>query len=80
MSRRRSQSTPVERSIGPDCASASASSAESRPTPFVRSSQIALRSRIASYSSTDFGIESQNFRASLVKSGGRSSAMPPTWT
>ena len=69
MSRRRSQSTPVERSIGPDCASASASSAESRPTPFVRSSQIALRSRIASYSSTDFGIDSQNFRASLVKSG-----------
>ena len=80
MLRRRSQSTPVERSIGPDCASASASSADRSPTPIVRSSQIALRSRIASYSSTDFGIVSQNFRASSVKPGGRSSAMPPTWT
>ena len=52
MSLRRSQSTPEARSIGPDWPSASASSAESRPIPFVRSSQILFRSRIASYSST----------------------------
>jgi hypothetical protein len=45
----------------------------------VRWSQIALPSRIASYSSTDFGIESQNFLASAVKRGGTSSASPPTW-
>ena len=77
---RRSQSTPDARRIGPDCPSASASSAESRPTPFVRSSQIFCLSRIVSYSSTDFGMASQNFRASSVKAGGRSSASPPAWT
>ena len=32
--------------------------------PFVRSSQIAFWSRIASYSSTAFGIHSQNLRHS----------------
>ena len=60
---RRSQSTPEARSTGPDWPSAIASSAESRPIPFVRSSQIALRSRIASYSSIAFGIFLQNARA-----------------
>ena len=47
--------------------------------PFVRRSQISLRSRIASYSSTAFGIRSQNFRASGKKPGGMSSASPPAW-
>ena len=47
--------------------------------PFVRSSQIAFRSRIASYSSTDCGMTSQNLRASAVNPGGTSSASPPTW-
>jgi hypothetical protein len=41
---------------------------------------MALRSRIASYSSTDFGICSQNFRVSATNPGGRSSAIPPTCT
>ena len=54
---------PEARRTGPDCPSAIASSAERKPTPRVRSSQICCRSTSASYSSTAFGIQSQNSRA-----------------
>ena len=47
--------------------------------PFVRSSQIAWRSRSASYSSTRTGNMSANFRHSVKKPGGMSSASPPAW-
>ena len=47
--------------------------------PFVRLSQIALRSRIASYSSIAFGIFRHHSRAWAKKPSGMSSASPPAW-
>ena len=79
MLRRRSQSTPDARRTGPDWPSAIASSAERRPMPFVRLSQIAFRSRIASYSSIAFGIFWHHSRACGKKPSGMSSARPPAW-
>jgi hypothetical protein len=47
--------------------------------PLVRLSQIAFRSRIASYSSIAFGIVLHHLRASAKKPSGMSSARPPAW-
>ena len=47
--------------------------------PRVRSSQISLRERIASYSSSAFGIHSTNLRHSASNPRGTSSASPPAW-
>ena len=47
--------------------------------PLVRLSQIAFRSRIASYSSIAFGIFLHHSRAWSKNPSGMSSASPPAW-
>ena len=53
------------------------SSAESTPTPSLRSRQIGLSSRIVSYSSMRAGISSRNRRIFGSPSSGRSMMTPP---
>ena len=76
---RRSHGWPAARSSGPVTPSPSSVSASTIPVPFMRRSQISLRSSSDSYWSIRFGIIARNSRSFPSKPGGMSSATPPTW-
>ena len=78
MSRRRSISTPLPRSVGPVAQSAIASSAVILATPLVRIIQIGFPVSRFSYSSTFSGKYPAKSRTRSKNPSGGSSAMPPT--
>ena len=78
MSRRKSISTPLPRSVGPLAPNATASSGVIRATPLVRISQIGLSVRRFSYSSTFSGKYPAKSRTRSKNPNGGSSAIPPT--
>ena len=77
MSRRKSKSTPLPRSVGPLAPSAMASSAVIRATPLVRIPQIGFPVSRFSYSSTLAGKYPANFLTRSKNPSGGSSAIPP---
>ena len=79
MALRRSHGLPAARSSGPVTPSPSSCSSDTIPVPFMRCSQISLRSSSASYWSIRRGMISTNSRTFSSKPGGMSSITPPTW-